>query len=130
MAGAARRTHHQRHASLAVEHVGNLGGVVDQLVDADQQEVDGHDLADGPQAGHGRADAGADDPLFGDRGVDDPSVAELVDHPLAHLVRTAEGSDLFAKQKTGSSVPSPREAPRGALHGTSFQALPKRLPEG
>ena len=66
-ARAGGRADHERDADLAAEHLAHLGGVVHDHVHGDEDEVDRHDLDDGPQAEHRRADAGADEALLRDR---------------------------------------------------------------
>ena len=77
-APARRHAHDERHAELAVGHVPHRGGVVDDLVEREQAEVDGHDLDDRPHAAERRADAGADEPGLAQRGVADALGPELV----------------------------------------------------
>ena len=59
-------------------HERQLGRLVEQLVEADAEEVEVHQLDHGAHAGHGRADAEADDGRLGDR---------RVAHPVAELAR-------------------------------------------
>jgi hypothetical protein len=86
------------HTVLPAEHAVDLRGVVDDLVHGEQREVDRHDLDDRAQAQHGRAHRGADEALFGDGGVADPALAELLEHPLGDLVGALEDPDLLAHE--------------------------------
>ena len=79
VAGALRHAHDERHLDLAAEHVADRRRVVDDLVHRQQREVDRHELDDGPQAGHRRADAHADDRVLGDRRVAHALLAELLE---------------------------------------------------
>src|SRR5713101_5945032 len=101
VAGAARHTDHHRHLGLAAEHVADLRRVVDDLVVRDQREVDGHQLHDGAQAQHRRADGGADDRLLGYRRVHDPLRTEPVEQTFGDSVGAAELADVFAHQIDG-----------------------------
>src|SRR5699024_2219945 len=74
----------------------DLGGVVDDLVDGQQREVDRHDLDDRAQAEHGGSDGRADEALLGDRGVPDPLGAEFFEETLGDLVGALEDTDLLA----------------------------------
>ena len=56
-AGAGRHADNQRHGELAARHMRDRRGVVDDLVERQQAEIDRHDLDDRPHAGHRRADA-------------------------------------------------------------------------
>jgi len=78
VAAATGHADDERHPDLTAEHVGDRGGVGDDLVHRQQREVDGHDLDDRPQASHRRADAHPDDGVLGDRGVAHPLLSELV----------------------------------------------------
>ena len=82
VAGAVGRADHERAAHLAAEHRADLRRVVDDLVHRDEQEVDRHDLDDRALAEHRRADAGADEPLLGDRRVAHAVGAELLEQAL------------------------------------------------
>ena len=58
-------------------HESQLGGIVDQLVGGDTDEVHDHDLGDRQHPVDGRADGRTDDGGFRDRGVQHPVVAVL-----------------------------------------------------
>ena len=76
----------------------NLGGVVDDLIERQQAEVDGHDFDHRPESEHRRADGRADEALFGDGRVHDAVGAELLQQTGGNLVRALEPADLFAEQ--------------------------------
>ncbi len=75
-----------RAAHLSAGHVERLGGRVDDLVDRLHGEVEGHELDDRPQARERGADAEAREAVLGDRRVDDPLRAELLQQALRDLV--------------------------------------------
>ena len=77
-----RHADHHRHVELAARHVEEGGGVVHDLVQRQQAEVDGHDLDDRPHPAQRRADARADEAGFGQGRVADPLRAELLKQPL------------------------------------------------
>ena len=58
-------------------HESQFGGVVDQLVGGDTDEVHDHDLGHRQHSVNGRADRGADDRRLRYRGVQDPVMAVL-----------------------------------------------------
>ena len=87
---------HQRHRELPARHVRDRGRVVHDLVEREQAEVAGHDLDDRPQAGHRRADAGADEAVLGQRRVADALRAELLEQALGHGVAAAVLADVLA----------------------------------
>ncbi len=97
--GAIRPAEHDRAAELAAGHVEGLGRRVDDVVDRLHGEVPGHELDDRPQAREGGADAQAREAVLGDRRVDHPADAELVEQPLAHLVGALILGDLLADQE-------------------------------
>ena len=78
VARALGHAHHERHAGLPAEHVVDVGGVVDDLIERQQREVDRHQLDHGAQADHRGADAHADDRVLGDRGVAHAPLPELL----------------------------------------------------
>ena len=61
---------------LPAAHVADVGGVVHELVHADQREAPAHELDDRPQPDHRRADAKPGKAGLADRRVDDPPRAE------------------------------------------------------
>ena len=75
-AGAVHRAHDQGRGRLAAEHVAELGRLVEDLVEADAEEVDEHQLGDRPQAGRRGARRRADEGALGDRRVEHPLAAE------------------------------------------------------
>ena len=81
-AGAELGPHGQRHLGGPAGHERQLGRLVEQLVEADADEVEVHQLDHGAHAGHGRADAQAHDGRLGDR---------RVAHPVAEPVAQAPG---------------------------------------
>ena len=74
-AGAELGAHRQAHLGRAAGHERQLGRLVEQLVQADAEEVEVHDLDDRAHARHGRSDGEPDDRRLRDGGVADP-VAE------------------------------------------------------
>ncbi len=69
-----------RHFEPAAAHVLDLGGLVDQLADGVEDEVDEHEVDDRARAGHRRAGAEADEAALGDRRVAQPlGAVELVE---------------------------------------------------
>src|SRR5262249_55220754 len=68
-------------------------------VDRHEAEAERHELDDGAQADHRGADAHAGEPLLGDRRVDDPPLAEPLEHALADLVGPVVLPDLLPHQE-------------------------------
>ena len=97
--GAVGAAEHDRAAQLAAGHVERLGGRVDDVVDRLHGEVPGHELDDRPQARHRGADAEAGEAVLGDRRVDHPLGAELLEQALADLVGALVLGDLLAHQE-------------------------------
>src|SRR5690242_9977392 len=96
IAGAIRGSDDHRATCLAAEHGADLGGVVDDLIHGDQEEVEGHDLDDRALAHHRGADTGSDEALLGDRRVAHAVGPELVQQSCRDLVRAVERADLLA----------------------------------
>ena len=109
---AARAAEHDRQLELPARHLPDLGRVVDDLIDRDEREVQGHELDDRPQPDHRRADADAGEAALGDRRVDDALLAELLQQALRHLVGAVVVADLLAHEEdVGRRAPSPRASP-------------------
>jgi len=96
LAAAGCRADDHRHGELAVEHVVHFSHVVDDSVHGHKSEVDGHDLGDGAQAGHCRADGRAGDHHLGDGRIAHAARAELVQEATGDGIRAAPDADLFA----------------------------------
>src|SRR5260370_11523363 len=96
MARALRCAYNHRHLGVAAEHVMNLGGVVDDLIDREQAEIDRHQLDNWLECAHRGADSGADDREFRNRRVTDALFAVDSKQPVGDLECTAEVADLLA----------------------------------
>jgi hypothetical protein len=99
--GAVGAAENDGRAHLAAGHVERLGRGVDDVVHRLHGEVEGHELDDGLQTAKGRADAEAGEAVLGDRRVDDPLGAELVQQSLGHLVGALVFGDLLAHDEDG-----------------------------
>ena len=85
--------HGQRHLRGAAGHERQLRGLVEQLVEADAEEVEVHQLDHRAHARHRGADAEADDRALGDRGVAD-AIAEAVVQAARQAEHVAAGRDV------------------------------------
>ncbi len=99
LAAATGGADHQRYPGLPAEHAVDLRGVVDDLVERQQREVDRHDFDDRTQAQHRGTDRGAREALLGDGGVAHAALAELGEHPGGDLVGALEDADLLADEQ-------------------------------
>ncbi len=84
---------------MAAEHRVNLGGVIDDLVEREQREVDAHHLRHRAQAHDGRANRRADDPRLGDGGIYDAAFAKLIQKAAGDRVGASVGADIFADEE-------------------------------
>ena len=94
----------------AAGHEGHLGRLVEQLVEADADEVEVHQLDHRVHAGHGRADADAHDRRLGDRRVAD-AIAEAVVQAAHQPEHVAAGADVDAGDE--HPLVAGRARPRG-----------------
>ena len=113
-AGTGGHPDDHRHIELTARHVPDRGGVVDDLIERQQAEIDRHDLDDRPHAAERRTDTGADEGGFGKRRVADAVGAELVQQAPAHRVAAAIAPDILAHQKDALVL---EQAPRGSRRG-------------
>jgi len=97
--GTGGQTHHHGHGDLAPEHVAHLSRLIDQLVHADGQKVDKHQLCDGAQTGGSSTNGHADDGAFRDGSVLDALAAELMKHTGGNAKAAAESANVFAEQQ-------------------------------
>jgi len=88
-----------RDLVLAARHVADVGGVVDDLVDADPGEAPGHELDDGSQAHAGSADAQAREGGFGDGRVDDALGPVFFEHSFGDFISAVVLGDFLAHEE-------------------------------
>ena len=89
-------------SGLAPEHVAELGRLVEDLVEADAQEVDEHQLRDRAHAARGRADGGT-----GERGLRQRRIEQAVAILLVEALVEPEGAApcfLFARAAGSPAV--------------------------
>lgn len=77
-------------------HVVGLGTRVDDLVNGLHGEVPGHELTDGLETSEGSTDTDTGETHLGDGGVDDSSLAKLVEQALGDLVGSVVLADFLA----------------------------------
>ena len=87
------------HVEQTAGHVQEGGGVVHDLVERQQAEIDGHDLDDRPHPAHGGADPDPGERRFRQRGVADPLGTEFVEQALADGKAAAVAADILAHQE-------------------------------
>ena len=97
--GTGRHADHERDAELAARHMADGGGVIDDLVEREQAEVDGHHFDDRQHAVQRRADARADERRLGQRRVAYALLAEFRQQSLAHGVAAAVAPDVLAHEE-------------------------------
>ncbi len=88
-----------RDVVLSSRHVEHLRSGVHDLVEREQGEVPRHELDDGPEPDHRRADPDAGEAELGDGRVDDAHLAELLEEPLRDLVRALVDADLLPHEE-------------------------------
>jgi hypothetical protein len=93
------RADDQWTAQFPAEHRSDLGGVVDDLVHRDEQEVHRHDFDHRALAEHRGPDARADEALLGDRRVAHALGPELVEEAGGDLVGAIDQLDLLVHEK-------------------------------
>ena len=88
---------HQRHAEVAVRPVTHASGLGDDLVEGRMDEVGELDLRNGEHAVERHADRDADDAGLGERRVDHPLLAELVEESQGDAEDAAARPDVLAQ---------------------------------
>src|SRR6266567_2627479 len=71
------RSYDQWRAHLATEHIAELRGLIEDLIEADSEKVNEHQLCHGPQSRNSGSGRHSDDGALGDRGVNDALAAKL-----------------------------------------------------
>jgi len=105
VADASLCAQHHRHVPAPAGHEAVLGGLVAELVQDQQGEVDEQYLHHRPHAGDGRPDSGAGEAGLADRRVQDAQRPELLQQPHRHLVGAAALSDALAHEEDGRVAP-------------------------
>src|SRR3546814_7504533 len=91
-------TDHQRGARPAVRYIADIGRLINDLIECDEQEVAEHDFRDWPQTFHRGADRRAEDCSLGDRRVDHTIRTPAFLEAPAQPEHSAGLADIFAKQ--------------------------------
>ena len=100
--GRSRRTpKHHGNPDLPATHVEQLGGAIDDLIQRQDGEVEGHELDDGPEAEHGRAHSEPRETELADGGVHDPLVSEALEQALGDLVGAVVLGHLLTQEENG-----------------------------
>src|SRR3989339_741617 len=92
---AAFAADYHRHFRLAAEHIAVKRAIVHKLVHSDCDKIDIHKLAYGANAANSCAYTRADNRCFAYRRIDNPILAELVNHTLGCAVSSAVKTDVF-----------------------------------
>ncbi|MCY1238311.1 hypothetical protein D9M72_510400 [compost metagenome] len=98
-AGAGGHPDDQRHVELPAGHVQQRGGIVHQLVQRQQAEIDGHDLHNGTHPAQCRPDACAHEAGFGQWGVPDPFRTEFLEQAKAHGETPAVRTNILTHEE-------------------------------
>ncbi len=114
--GADHCADDERRLGLAAEHVAELGRLIEDLVEADAEKIAEHQLGDRAQPGDRGAGGGSHDRRFGDRGVDDPALAEFAKEPFRHAEHTAIGVALPLRAGAPCDVLADHDNARVAAH--------------
>src|SRR5271166_5316470 len=115
-AGADHRADDKRGLDLAAEHVSELGGLVEDLVEADAKEIREHQLGYRSQPGHGCPGGGTHDRRLGNRCVDHPSLTEFGEEALRHPEDPAIGVALTLGGGTAGDILTDHDDGRVAAH--------------
>src|SRR5437588_9478134 len=115
-ASADHRADHHRGLCLAAEHVAELGGLVEDLVEADAEEIAEHQFGDRSEAGDRGAGGGAHDRGFGDRRVDDARLAKFADEALGDAEDAAIGVALTLRRGATRDILADDDDARVAAH--------------
>src|SRR6516165_3289508 len=114
--GADHRADDERGLGLAAKHVTELGGLVEDLVEADAEEIGEHQLGHRPQPSHRRPGGRTHDRRLGDRRVDHPRFAEFGEEALGHPEDAAIGVALALGGGTAGDVLADYDDSRVAAH--------------
>src|SRR6202040_4187873 len=91
--------HSQYHRHAAAPPIADLGGVVDELIEAGRDEIVELDLADRPLSGERRANAHAENGPFREGSVENSS-AKLIEQRAKQQERIAvPAADIFAEHE-------------------------------
>ena len=104
-ARTGRHPDHERHAELIARHVTHGCRRVQNLVQRQQAEIDGHQLDDRSHAGHRSADARAGEPGLRQRSIANALRAKLREQPVADRIAAAIAADVLTHQENALVAP-------------------------
>ena len=102
------------------------GSGIDDLVEGEQAEVDGHDLDDGAHPTERGADTDTDESQFRQRRVTHPIRTELLEEAFRGRVGATVAADIFTHQH--DSVVSGQRVTESVVHRSSIAHLHATLP--
>ncbi len=94
---ASRHPHHQRHGKLSPGHEGDLGRHVDDGVEGEQCEVDGHDLHHRAQARQCSSHPDPGKTALGDGGIPHPPLPVLGIEPFGDPITATVQADILTQ---------------------------------
>ena len=124
--GADHAANDDRRLGLAAEHVFELGGLVEDFIEAHAHEIDEHELGDGTHAAGRRADGSADIGRFRQRRVEQP-LAIFGIEALGDAEDTTPGILLAVSSHAADDVLAHDDDRRIARHFL-VESLVERLP--
>ncbi|MEJ2500926.1 MAG: hypothetical protein P8Y65_07370 [Campylobacterales bacterium] len=97
--GPRRRADDEGDADRSAGHVPQRRGVVHDLVECEEAEIDGHDLDDGAHSVHRGPDARPGKARFAQRGVENALGSEPFQQPFADGIAAAVAADVLTGEK-------------------------------
>ena len=125
-ARARHGAHGEGNANLSAEHVAELGGLVEQRIQADAQEVDEHELRDRAQARGRRPHRGAEQSRLRNGGIEHALAAEFGDDPLGDAHYAAHFFEAFAELAAARHVLAHQDHVRVGAHGDTDRLVDRR----
>ena len=96
---AAGRAINKRHFEHAVKKIAHLGGVIDDSIQRQKSEIDGHELGNRTQTSHSRAHRDATDGHLADGRITNAPLAKFFQKTARDPVRALPVGDFFAHHK-------------------------------
>ncbi len=112
-------TDDERHFKFSVEHITDLRGVVDDRIQRQESEIDGHHFGDWAQAIHRGANGRAGNRHLADRRIAHAALAEFLQETARDTVRALPFAHFLAHHEDALITPHlfQQSAAQGLAHG-------------
>ena len=99
LSSTAGSANDQGNGALSAKHIVDFRGMIDDFIHGQYDEIDGHNLYNGPQSQHRGTGGHAHKPIFADGCIHDALGTELLQQARSDLIRALEVANLLSQQE-------------------------------